>query len=162
MGIRFIYFVFILSLTSCLLNSEADWDNVVTTFRLTDTSGVETYSFREGEAFKMVFTVLNSSEKGLSYSTGLPIVSFRIRQKDSLVCSSVDQMGYAGIFITGKIRPDSVFTEIWQAPNTIGREQVMNRIRLRAGFYRAEVLHPSFFNEYKLPQTKALYFEITK
>ncbi len=160
MHLKYVFIFCLFSLVSCIFNTETGRDQVKSVFMLSDTSGVEQNTFRENEEFEVIYSIHNRSEKTLSYQSGIPVVFFKIWQNDSLVCLSTDYMGYIAIFISGKVPPDSLLRFSWRAPNTIGRKSAQKAIKLKAGLYKVEVLHPAFFDEYKLSQTKTLPLEI--
>ncbi len=160
MRLKYVFIFCLLLLVSCIFNTETGQEQVESVFILSDTSDVEQNTFHENEAFEVIYSIHNRSKKTLSYHSGIPVVFFKIWQNDALVCSSTDYMGYAAILITGTIPPDSLLRFSWRAPNTSGRKSAQKIINLKAGLYEVEVLHPAFFDEYKLSQTKTLPLEI--
>ncbi len=132
-------------------------DNLITDFRLQDTSGTEAGRFHAGDEFDMLFAVTNLSGIDLGYTyTGVPVV-FEIWSADTLVATSIDGMAFPQVVLGGTIRNGETFRARWRAPNTGGR---IPQISLSPGSYEAGVKNRSFFDSFKAPETGRVRFSI--
>jgi len=154
----FIVILFLFDMYSCHINdSSPDYSRIETQFKLYDTTGVEKYYYKYGEKFEMKFTALNNTGTDLSYQYSGPSSIFEIYKSDSLICTSVDGLAWAMVIISATIKEGEQYSNKWIVPNNVGSYQ---RITLPAGNYKAIVVHSCLFKNYKLPDTKPVYFVV--
>lgn len=156
----FLVSITVLIFSSCVFSNEINSKDIEVSFKLIDTTGVEKYNYNRNEEFIVEFKITNNSGEELSYTTGLPAVSYTILKGDSVISHSTDLMTYIAIIFSGKVKDGATFKDSWLAPNTEGRKQASDTIALDVGFYQIEVYHNSFFIEYKLPKTEHILFEV--
>jgi len=151
-------------LSSCdnhkIVNNQTNYKGILVTFTISDTNGVEKHIFKSTEEFVVDFKVTNHSGEKIRYFSGMPVVSYSIFNKFTVVATSMDFMGYAAVMVTNTILNGEVFTEQWIGPNTMGRKAENDLIELNPGNYQIGVTHTSLFSEYRLPQTEPVQIEI--
>ena len=158
---KYILSIFILfTVQSCIFDSNPFSENVHVAFTLSDTAGTEKYVFNEGEEFVVHFKLENKSGEELTFYTSMPIAAYEVLQGDSVIARSTDYMDYIAVMISGKIKDGDSFEDSWKGPNSGGRIDEGKNIILKPGKYSVKVLHKSFFNEYQMPETKALVFDV--
>ena len=158
---KYILSIFILfTVQSCIFNSNPFPENVQVTFTLSDTADTEKYVFNEGEEFVAHFKLENRSGEKLNYYTSMPIIVYEVLQGKSVIARSTDFMSYIAVMISGKINDGESFEDSWKGPNSRGRIDEGKSVVLKPGRYAVKVLHKSFFNEYQMPETKALVFDV--
>jgi hypothetical protein len=155
-------FIFIILLLNyCSNQTESEVLDISRTYIVTDSAGTEKYNFTKNEKFRVKFEITNNSDEELTYDTGLPIISFTIKNGDTIICGSTDHMSYIAIWFTGRLKAERSIEEIWDgAPNTSGRIASNYLIALEPGTYTISVHHASFFNEIELPKTDDLIINI--
>ena len=159
MKLIFTFFILLL-INSCIVENDSISYPINVSFTLSDSTGMDKYVFQTNEEFIVNFKIENNSENELNYYSALPVVYFQIVQEDSVICSSCDKMGFPGVMVNGKIKSGDVFEIKWFGPNSDGRKNSADLIVLQPGHYQIEVFHKSFFSEYKLPNTKAINFDV--
>jgi len=113
------------------------------TFRMTDTTGRETNSFRFGEEFDVSFTVINTTGKTLTFYRGDsgPDVVFRILKADTLIASSIDGYVFLMVVTVGHLPSGETLQGLWRGPNTPARTP---RLVLPPGIYTVQAFYPQF------------------
>jgi hypothetical protein len=161
MKLTFTFLILVIFLSYCSHQSEPEFSNIHTSFKITDKAGNEKYSFKMNEEFIVNFEIVNSSTKELTFDTSLPVISFSLKKDDEEICRSIDYMDYAAVWINGELKVGKSIQAAWEeAPNTKGRIDSNEIIVLDPGTYIISVHHASFFNEIKFPDTDDLTIEI--
>ena len=151
---------FALVVIGCDFGERPKPEPLTATFKLTDTTGRETATFRSGENFDFSFAITNTSDQQITYHKGDsgPVASFTILQGDSVVATSLDGYVLLMVATTGHLQPGQNLGENWRAPNTPARDP---QIVLSPGLYEAQLSFVGF-DEAEVKQIPPLTFSITQ
>ena len=159
--IYFVSFVIIILIGFNTDDSVSIGAGITKQLKLFDTNGNEKTIFKRGEEFEMRFSITNFTGKDLTYHyTGVPVI-FIIQQLDStFVCSSVDGLMVAAVFLIKTLHNGETFETKWLAPNTVDTIPRERKIFLPVGNYKAVVEYRLVFDNMALEKTKPVKFKI--
>ena len=161
--IYFVSFVIIILIGFNTDDSVSIGAGITKQLKLFDTNGNEKTIFKRGEEFEMRFSITNFTGKDLTYHyTGVPVIS-EIHQDDAYICSSVNGLITAQVFLTKTLRNGETFKIKWLAPNTLANTIAREpKIFLPAGNYKAVVEYRFVFDNFSLEETTPVTFKIIK
>lgn len=157
---KYLFFLFIVLAFFVSCNDDDSIHNnygVAVQFKLYDTAGIEKSNFKIGESFDMIFILINTSGRDLTYYyTGTPI-TFEIHKSDSIIATSIDGLTFPHVILGGVVKNGERFKSNWLAPNSPARDP---KISLPVGKYKAFVKHYGFFDNFKIKESLPIEFEI--